>query len=116
MSVKSDVPLSPEAEHRIEPIVKSEIKSWFESGKAVKQRGFPEHEILVHISEDTRREPGQTRQAPWHGEVVKKDVTVSSVGPFVKRDIEVGIDLFGVDLVLYSTTIMIGIARHGSGL
>lgn len=93
VSVKSDAPLSPEAEHRIEPIVKSEIKSWFESGKAVRRQGFPEHEILVHITEDTKREPDPVALAPWRGEVVKKDVTVTSMGPFVKRDIEVETNL-----------------------
>ena len=87
--VRSDTPVSLEAEQKIEPIIKSEIQGWFESGKAVKPVQIPEHEILVHISEDTKREPSQVALAPWGAEVVKKDVTVTSLGPFVSTDIEV---------------------------
>lgn len=86
--VRSDTPVSLEAEQKIAPIIKSEIQGWFEGGKAVKPVEIPEHEILVHISEDTKREPSETL-APWGAEVVKKDVTVTSLGPFVSKDIEV---------------------------
>lgn len=87
--VRSDTPVSLEAEQKIEPIIKSEIQGWFEKGKAVKPVEIPEHEILVHISEDTKREPSEMALAPWGAEVVKKDVTVTSLGPFVTTDIEV---------------------------
>lgn len=87
--VRSDRPVSLEAEQKIEPIIKSEIQGWFEKGKAVKPVEIPEHEILVHISEDTKREPSEMALAPWGAEVVKKDVTVTSLGPFVTTDIEV---------------------------
>ena len=87
--VRSDTPVSLEAEQKIEPIIKSEIQGWFEKGKAVKPVEIPEHEILVHISEDTKREPSEMALAPWGVEVVKKDVTVTSLGPFVTTDIEV---------------------------
>lgn len=87
--VRSDIPVSLEAEQKIEPIIKSEIQGWFEKGKAVKPVEIPEHEILVHISEDTKREPSEMALAPWGAEVVKKDVTVTSLGPFVTTDIEV---------------------------
>ena len=87
--VRSDTPVSLEIEQKIEPIIKSEIQGWFEGGKAVKPAGIPEHEILVHISEDTKREPNEMTLAPWGAEVVKKDVTVTSLGPFVSKDIEV---------------------------
>lgn len=87
--VRSDAPVSIEAEQKIEPIIKSEIQGWFEGGKAVKPAEIPEHEILVHISEDTKREPNQMALSPWGAEVVKKDVTVTSLGPFVSKDIEV---------------------------
>lgn len=87
--VRSDTPVSLEAEQKIEPIIKSEIQGWFEKGKAVKPVEIPEHEILVHISEDTKREPSEMVLAPWGAEVVKKDVTVTSLGPFVTTDIEV---------------------------
>lgn len=87
--VRSDTPVSLEAEQKIEPIIKSEIQGWFEKGKAVKPVEIPEHEILVHISEDTKREPCEMALAPWGAEVVKKDVTVTSLGPFVTTDIEV---------------------------
>jgi len=87
--VRSDVPVSVEAEQKIEPIIKSEIQGWFEGGKAVKPAEIPEHEILVHISEDTKREPNQMALSPWGAEVVKKDVTVTSLGPFISKDIEV---------------------------
>lgn len=86
--VRSDTPVSLEAEQKIAPIIKSEIQGWFEGGKAVKPVEIPEHEILVHISEDTKREPSEAL-APWGAEVVKKDVTVTSLGPFVSKDIEV---------------------------
>lgn len=91
--VRSDTPVSLEAEQKIEPIIKSEIQGWFEKGKAVKPVEIPEHEILVHISEDTKREPSEMALAPWGAEVVKKDVTVTSLGPFVTTDIEVETDL-----------------------
>ena len=87
--VRSDAPVSVETEQKIEPIIKSEIQGWFEGGKAVKPAEIPEHEILVHISEDTKREPNQLALSPWGAEVVKKDVTVTSLGPFVSKDIEV---------------------------
>ena len=87
--VRSDTLVSLEAEQKIEPIIKSEIQGWFEKGKAVKPVEIPEHEILVHISEDTKREPSEMALAPWGAEVVKKDVTVTSLGPFVTTDIEV---------------------------
>ena len=87
--VRSDMPVSLEAEQKLAPIIKSEIQGWFESGKAVKPVEIPEHEILVHISEDTKREPSEMALAPWGAEVVKKDVTVTSLGPFVSKDIEV---------------------------
>jgi len=87
--VRSDTPVSLEAEQKIEPIIKFEIQGWFEKGKAVKPVEIPEHEILVHISEDTKREPSEMALAPWGAEVVKKDVTVTSLGPFVTTDIEV---------------------------
>lgn len=87
--VRSDAPVSVEAEQKIAPIIKSEIQGWFEGGKAVKPVEIPEHEILVHISEDTKREPSEMALAPWGAEVVKKDVTVTSLGPFVSKDIEV---------------------------
>ena len=87
--VRSDTPVSLEAEQKIEPIIKSEIQGWFEKGKAVKPVEIPEHEILVHISEDTKREPSEMALAPWGADVVKKDVTVTSLGPFVTTDIEV---------------------------
>lgn len=87
--VRSDTPVSLQAEQKIEPIIKSEIQGWFEKGKAVKPVEIPEHEILVHISEDTKREPSEMALAPWGAEVVKKDVTVTSLGPFVTTDIEV---------------------------
>lgn len=74
-------------ESKIEPIIKSEIRSWFEGGKAVHAIVFPEHEIIVNIDEKTQREG--TALTPWGGEVVKKDVTVTTLGPFVKHDIEV---------------------------
>ncbi|KAJ7353789.1 Rho guanyl-nucleotide exchange factor [Desmophyllum pertusum] len=67
--VRSDAPVSVEAEQKIEPIIKSEIQGWFEGGKAVKPVQIPEHEILVHISEDTKREPNQMALAPWGAEV-----------------------------------------------
>ena len=87
VSIRADFPVSPDTERKIEPIIKSEIRSWFESGKAVHALGFPEHEIIVHIDEEAQREG--TALAPWGGEVVKKDVTVTALGPFVKHDIEV---------------------------
>lgn len=87
--VRSDKPVSTETEQKIEPIIKSEIQGWFEGGKALKPVEIPEHEILVHISEDTKREPNQMGLAPWGVEVVKKDVTVTSLGPYVSTDIEV---------------------------
>lgn len=87
--VRSDAPVSFEAEQKIAPIIKSEIQGWFESGKAVKPVEIPEHEIFVHISEDTKREASEVALAPWGAEVVKKDVTITSLGPFVSKDIEV---------------------------
>lgn len=87
VNLKADFPVSPEVEKKIEPIIKSEIRSWFESGKAVHALGFPQHEIIVHIDEEARREG--TALTPWGGDVVKKDVTVTTLGPFVKHDIEV---------------------------
>lgn len=70
-------------------VVLSAFFPWFEGGKAVKPAEIPEHEILVHISEDTKREPNQMALSPWGAEVVKKDVTVTSLGPFISKDIEV---------------------------
>lgn len=87
--VRSDTPVSLETEQKIAPIIKSEIQGWFEGGKAVESAEIPEHEILVHISEDTKRKPSEMALAPWGAEVVKKDVTVTSLGPFVNKDIEV---------------------------
>ena len=87
--VRSDAPVSAEAEQKIAPIIKSEIQGWLEEGKAVKPVEIPDHEILVHISEDTKREPDLVGLGPWGGEIVKKDVSLTSLGPFVSKDIEV---------------------------
>jgi len=90
VSIKSDGTLSTEAEEKIEPIIKTEIRGWFEGGKVIKPSDSREQQIMVRIDPDTKREPQYAvTMSPSGSEVVKRDVTYSSVGPVVHKDIQV---------------------------
>jgi hypothetical protein len=93
VSIKSDGTLSSDAEEKIEPIIKTEIRGWFEGGRVMgKQTGVPEQQIMVQIDQDTRREPQYAvTMAPRGTEVVKRDVTITTMGPVVHKDVEVSL-------------------------
>lgn len=91
VSIKSDGTVSSDAEEKIEPIIKTEIRGWFEGGKVVgRETGAPEQQIMVQIDQDTRREPQYAyTMVPRGTEVVKRDVTVTTMGPVVHKDVQV---------------------------
>lgn len=90
VSIKSDGTLSTEAEEKIEPIIKTEIRGWFEGGKVMKPSDTTEQQIMVRIDPDTKREPQYAvTMSPSGSEVIKRNVTYSSVGPVVQKDVQV---------------------------
>lgn len=99
VSIKSDGTLTTEAEEKIEPIIKTEIRGWFEGGKVMRPSDANEQQIMVCIDPDTKREPQYAvTMSPSGSEVVKRDVTYSSVGPVVHKDVHVSRNMVNVSI------------------